>query len=841
MQDGTRGRRTKWGAVAATALAMAALTILGRSTAAAQEFRVSPIEARFFQPQQMTEYEVLVTAPAGSKLTYTWSGANCGTWSQPDPQNRPNFFRWIHPHPPCDPTTDHKDRTIVVVVSDGKVSFNCTYQGAASGFGPACTTQQTTTTAAGATVTTAPVTTTPVDEEPDAGGGGGGLAVGLGALGALALAGGGYFVYTRSRAGTVSVSDWERLRYQEQVAQEAVLGDFKTMLNDVNGAWSAYRKAVDTFRMRYNLALSASSEMQGLLVEWAEVRGIAQKQDLAFAIVTLLWSGGSLALRGARWLRGGQAAAATTEAAAGAGQVAATTAEAAGAVGQGAKTVGRMEFFGKYIEMVNANQLKNLARMAEEAGMTMAEATARWGDDATDLGIKLSELLAQQRGWVTMAVEAEATVGRVLVNGRAAIAGRGAMSAQDVAQIQQWAARPGFWERLAKAAGHMDEIGWMGERPEVHEFIGLLYNADDIAFLKRVVEAGGDLSKLRAAVGPAQAAVLGSMDATLASVVVSAPSAVATGQAANLAAQAMSDPIAQLGDLTNFVDQFGVTGKIKTMSLPGFVGSELWALVSSPFETYQRHRMTHEAFDQYEQFIKDHASTLGDMSTALDDSVRAMERMQRALNRAAPGDMGSRLRQRAEALRDVLRKMRDAQAGHGGEFEERRAHIEQKLAQIEHVSTALGEMQQRIDQMLEWLKTLQTDPSGGHRSLFEMMNPEIGVRLVSAQTFLDLAMAQAYRGGPGAPAQADPPPTPPPAPMRPYETPPPRPSMTDEEIDRLWEERVREHEERVKRWEEIPESDPIPDAWFRHLDDPVSPPADRGDSETPSPRDGAPR
>ena len=65
--------------------------------------------------------------------------------------------------------------------------------------------------------------------------------------------------------------------------------------------------------------------------------------------------------------------------------------------------------------------------------------------------------------------------------------------------------------------------------------------------------------------------------------------------------------------------------------------------------------------------------------------------------------------------------------------------------------------------------------------------------------------------------------------------------MTDEEIDRLWEERVREHEERVKRWEEIPESDPIPDAWFRHLDDPVSPPADRGDSETPSPRDGAPR
>ncbi|TAJ20205.1 MAG: hypothetical protein EPO65_04495, partial [Dehalococcoidia bacterium] len=522
MRIGTHEHRVRSvAAITLTILTTVSLSLLVRTSVGAQtEFRVSPIEARFFQPQQMTEYEVLVTAPAGSKLTYEWGGPNCGTWSQPDPQTRPNLFRWFHPHPPCDPTTDHKDRTIFVTVTDGKTSFRCTYQGAASGTGPACTTTTTTTSSGGTPVTSAPVTTTPIQEDAKDDGGGNGMGLGLGALGGLVLAGGGYYVYTRSRAGTVSVSDWERLKYQEGVAQEAVLGDFKVMLDDVNAAWAAYRKAVDTFRTRYNLALSASTEMQGLLVEWAEVRGVAQKQDLAFAIVTLLWSGGSLALKGARWLRGGQAAAATAEAAGGAGKVAATTTEAAAGAGGVARSATRGEFVGKYLNMLMDNRAKNLARMAEEAGMTMAEATAKWGDDLVDVGTGLTELLARQRGWVTMAAEAEMTVGRLLVNGRAAVAGRGVMSAQDLAQLQQWAARPGFWERLAKAAGAMEEVGWMGHKPEVHEFIGLLYNADDIAFLKRLVETGGDLAKLRSAVGPAQAAVLGSMDATLAGVVV---------------------------------------------------------------------------------------------------------------------------------------------------------------------------------------------------------------------------------------------------------------------------------------------------------------------------------
>ena len=46
-----------------------------------------------------------------------------------------------------------------------------------------------------------------------------------------------------------------------------------------------------------------------------------------------------------------------------------------------------------------------------------------------------------------------------------------------------WMALPsGAAERVP---ARMDEIGWMGHKPELHEFIGLLYQADDIAFLLR--------------------------------------------------------------------------------------------------------------------------------------------------------------------------------------------------------------------------------------------------------------------------------------------------------------------------------------------------------------------
>lgn len=90
-----------------------------------------PLVATFAQP--VTTYQATCQ---GTDLTYTWWQASCG--SQAIEPGDPSTLHWSHPHPPCDPTTDHKDELASVTVSNGTVSVTCTYQGAATGVGPPC-------------------------------------------------------------------------------------------------------------------------------------------------------------------------------------------------------------------------------------------------------------------------------------------------------------------------------------------------------------------------------------------------------------------------------------------------------------------------------------------------------------------------------------------------------------------------------------------------------------------------------------------------------------------------------------------------------------------------------
>ena len=111
------------------------------AVAPAVEVRVSPIEAVLNQAAFTTTYSVLVTIEppdANAGLTFGWSGADCGS-SEVDRLDA-RIFRWVHPHPPCDATTDHSNRTITLLVSwsSGARQLRCTYQGAASGVGPPC-------------------------------------------------------------------------------------------------------------------------------------------------------------------------------------------------------------------------------------------------------------------------------------------------------------------------------------------------------------------------------------------------------------------------------------------------------------------------------------------------------------------------------------------------------------------------------------------------------------------------------------------------------------------------------------------------------------------------------
>lgn len=106
-----------------------------------------PIEATFDPSAQTTSYSIGV--PEGRAFYVRWSGPDCGTWT---PQGWSLVsgtaveMSWHHPHPPCDPTLDHRHVQVKALLytlwsdADGSrwLHADCTYQGAASGLGPAC-------------------------------------------------------------------------------------------------------------------------------------------------------------------------------------------------------------------------------------------------------------------------------------------------------------------------------------------------------------------------------------------------------------------------------------------------------------------------------------------------------------------------------------------------------------------------------------------------------------------------------------------------------------------------------------------------------------------------------
>ncbi len=106
-----------------------------------------PIVATFDQAQFQTMYQINIDNPDGDNITFRWSGPNCGTWTSQGDQTSKDGARsitsvmeWKHPHPPCDPTTEHKDVLVAFSISgeSSGVTLICTYEGAASGQGPPC-------------------------------------------------------------------------------------------------------------------------------------------------------------------------------------------------------------------------------------------------------------------------------------------------------------------------------------------------------------------------------------------------------------------------------------------------------------------------------------------------------------------------------------------------------------------------------------------------------------------------------------------------------------------------------------------------------------------------------
>lgn len=138
----TAGRGGPAPAPSASASASSSASASAQATCA-QVPTGAPIVATFDQPTFSTTYASAVSNSGRCGVTLQWGGPNCGTWmpqgsqTSSDPAATTTMV-WQHPHPPCDPTTDHSDVTVTLTVGYLGGTFTCSYQGAASGTGSPC-------------------------------------------------------------------------------------------------------------------------------------------------------------------------------------------------------------------------------------------------------------------------------------------------------------------------------------------------------------------------------------------------------------------------------------------------------------------------------------------------------------------------------------------------------------------------------------------------------------------------------------------------------------------------------------------------------------------------------
>lgn len=537
-------------------------------------------------------------------------------------------------------------------------------------------------------------------------------------------------------AGTaVATTDsglWPALLGREEDIQSRYLGDFRDLLSAVAQARRDYKAAIDQYHETFVKVASGSTGLQGYLQQWSENKETAEKQDIAWGIISVVWGVGALGWKMVKWVRHRSAV----------GAVAAATDDVADAV--------------KIVD--EANDMKRFDALAAEMGMTGDEWLAQFGGlkNFTEADRVLRNAVGLKRGWHPITRNAEDLIGRLLVNGRSAVAGRGAtIDPADVAKLQEWASAPGFWEKLPLSAVNLsyDIVGSPGGRGPAGDAIALIYDADDVQFLRRLLAVDGDTARLADALGPAQVAAWEF-----------GVGAVGTGiNAGDLGSDVMSlsEGSSLVGglDLGSYTDQFGGwTSSVES----GFWTAQaegLWSLFTSPFETFSSLAHTYGAQSRYMEFLEGHGDDLTDLGASLKAAIDALDRMADAIDRADLDDATSALGGR---LADDLRALLGEMEGHEG-YEERRAHVEQKIADIERISGGLQDQMMRIRQMRDWIEGLFTDHEGNLRPVIDLWNPEILSRLGAGDLMLSGIVGSAASGGrsplpKSAPANQAPPP-----------------------------------------------------------------------------------
>ncbi len=423
-----------------------------------------------------------------------------------------------------------------------------------------------------------------------------------------------------------------------------------------------------------------------------------------------------------------------------------------------------------------------LARLAPNAGEATEVANAEW---------EILEAVGKARGWHDMPSWAATATDNLLIQARKVLGGvQGAQinpqTLETMKSLKTFVESKGlnFSRYLETAAAEtavakdtVDTTASLLEGKKVMEEeiygIELFYDSADVKLINQVLEAGGDAAKLRAAVGPIEQISLNALAAgaapsrlrvvgnacvdTSGLLINANRGAAVPAQIGKPTAQQLDNVMngsGQLGrvGLSHVTDEFGMTGNMDKGYLRFMLG-ETWDLVTSPSTTVASGYYTWNALNELEQLNTRDATQLRQLAAAVDAASTALDNLRLALRRAGAGNPNSYLNKGGpddlkKALDNLDRAFNSAspewQRAHQSEMDDRRRHIQQKLADLSDAMKDLGALDGRTGQLRQWLDSVRLSPGGGVKSPIDAFNPETFVRLGSIALYLRGVGASAF-------------------------------------------------------------------------------------------------
>ncbi len=508
-----------------------------------------------------------------------------------------------------------------------------------------------------------------------------------------------------------------------------------------------------------------------------------------------------------------------------------------------------------------------LVAAARQAGINVDDVASAAADlEAAE--IALMRAIAESRGWHDIPKWAGDPITNILINARKILAGADdvRINPKDLEILQSlrtYVESRGlnFTEYLATAAGEIGVAGkeafkaggleFSGKTFEVFEGIVKYYDPEDIDILLKALDAAGDATKLRNTVNPVTQASLnglgraaqaggggcGALDAglglqgmggTLEGSANIAGNNGGSGPPAGTPTDAELQNVlygtGELGKvgLGNVVDQFGVTDRFTAgQSYGRAMMGELWEFFTSPSATTASIYYTLEAQDEVLNLFQNEGSKLTDLGMQVGSASRALGRLRATLEQAGLTESGflggqgpAELRRALGQLEEVYDSASDDWKERNKELiEERRKHINEKLAALAETVEDLNALAERLEKLQKWLDSLRLNPDGSLRRPLDLFNPIIYVRLGSISLYLRAMGADAFGLTSDVPFRLVAPDAPEPVRLEPHR------ELTPKEV---FEENRARLEEKWRQFEEASEVefDPDLDAWLDNLPPP---------------------